>query len=261
MSLEVIERAPEGNVSGPPILFLHGYWEAAWCWDEFVLPALANRSRHVIAMSFTGHGESEGKIRGQSIKDSVADVVSIVDGLDEIPVIVAHSMGGFVAQHYLAAGHPARGAVLVSPVPNNGAWGATFKVARHHPVRFIKANLTLDIGAVVERPDVAYDLLFGPAVSRGEADIYFERWHRASYRTYLDLLFNPPDLSKVDLPIVVIGGGEDGFFDVRECERMTEALQADLMILDGAGHEIMLEPSWEPLVDEIDSFVAGLPEH
>jgi pimeloyl-ACP methyl ester carboxylesterase len=132
MDLEVIERG-DSTRAGPALLFVHGFWQAAWTWDEYVMPQLAERGHHCVAVSLRGHGGSDGKIRGSSIADYVVDVGSVVGTLPEPPVIIGHSMGGFTTQHYLAAGNPAKAVVLVSPVPRKGAWGATWKLASKHP--------------------------------------------------------------------------------------------------------------------------------
>lgn len=257
MNLEVIERGRSGG-SGPPLLFVHGYWQAAWTWDERVLPALADLGHHCVAVSLTGHGGSHGKIRGTSISDYVSDVAEVANGLQAPPVVIGHSMGGFTTQHYLAAGHPARAAVLVSPVPRKGAWGATLKVIRRHPWRFLKANLTLDVGAIVETEDAAYDLLISRSLEPGEIRPYLERLERASYRTYIDLLMRRPDLSSVDVPALVIGGADDGFFTEAEWRDTAAALGADLVMLEGVGHQPMWEGGGARLIEEIDGFVRGL---
>lgn len=256
MDLEIIARGEPGE--HPTLLFVHGYWQAAWTWDEHVLPALADRGYRCIAMSLRGHGESEGKIRGASIAHYVEDVARVSASLATTPVLVGHSMGGFTAQHYLAAGHPARAAVLVSPVPRRGAWGATLKVVRRHPWRFLKTNLTLDVGAVVETEEAAYNMLISRSLPRSVIGPYMERLERASYRTYMDLLFRRPNLSGVTLPSLVVGGTDDGFFTEAEWRDTAAALGARLVMLEGIGHQPMWEGAGKRLVDEIDRFVSSL---
>lgn len=257
MELEIIERG-SASPDSPPLLFVHGYWQAAWAWDEHVLPALAQRGHHCVALSLRGHGGSEGRIRGASISHYVEDVLTVASSLERTAILVGHSMGGFTTQHYLAAGHPARGAVLVSPVPRRGAWGATLKVVIQHPWRFLKANLTLDIGAVVETEEAAYNLLISRSLPKEEIRPYMDRLERASYRTYMDLLFRRPDLTRVDVPALVIGGSDDGFFTEREWRDTADALDADLVMLDQVGHQPMWEGGGERLIEEIDRFVRSL---
>ena len=260
MALEVLERrSGEGHDDRPPLLFVHGYWQAAWCWDQFLMPALAARGHDCFAVSLTGHGGSDGKIRGRSVRDHVDDVYDVVARFDTPPVVIGHSMGGYVVQHYAALGHPATGLVLVSPVPSQGAWGATWRVARRHPGKFLKTNLMLDVGAVVEDPGHAYEWLFAPEFPREEADSYMDRWERASYRTFLGLLFSRPQTANIDVPVLLIGGDRDGLFSLDEWRKTERKLGTRLVTVEGAGHEMMLEPAWSELADYIDAFAVRVP--
>lgn len=259
MSLEVLERRSGRQSSGrPPLLFVHGYWEAAWVWDEFLMPELANRGHDCFAVSLSGHGRSEGKLRGRSIRDHVDDVYEVVARFDTPPIVVGHSMGGYVAQHYAAMGHPASGLVLVSPVPPQGAWKATMRVARRHPGKFAKANFLFDIGAVVEDPDHAYEWLFSSTFPREEADRYSDRWERASYRTYLDLLFSRPRAERIEIPRLIVGGSDDALFSVEDWERGSTRLRCPLHVIPGAGHQVMLEPLWIELAGILSKFADRL---
>lgn len=239
-------------------MFVHGYWQAAWTWDEFVMPALAARGHHCVALSLRGHGGSGGGIRGTSISDYVTDVQTVVGTISGSPVIIGHSMGGFVTQHYLARGQPAKAVILVSPVPRRGAWGASLRVARRHPWRFGKANLTLDVGAVVETTDAARDFLVSHRLPDDFITPYMPRLERASYRVYMDLLLNRPDLRSIDVPSLVIGGTDDGFFSEPEWSDTARALGADLEMLEGIGHQPMWEGEGAALTDSISQFVDAL---
>lgn len=235
---------------------MHGYWQAAWTWDRYVMPALAERGHHCVALSLRGHGGSEGKIRGSWIDDYVEDVATVAGLLSQPPVIVGHSMGGFTTQHYLASGHPVAGAILVSPVPRKGAWGATWKAAKAHPLVFARINLTLDVGSLVETPERAREFLVASSFPDEELDEQMDDLERASYGVYLNMLLKRPDLSEVAVPALVIGGAEDGFFTVEEWRDTADALGCELQVLDGIGHQPMWEEQGARLIDAIDGFVA-----
>lgn len=82
MQLEVISQTI--NETRPaPILFVHGAWHGAWCWENF-LPYFAQHGYAAHALSLRGHGASAGrdKIRWHSAAhDYVADVAQIVQTL------------------------------------------------------------------------------------------------------------------------------------------------------------------------------------
>ena len=103
--LEVISRQPPAKVSprNTPLLFLHGAYAAAWCWDEHFLSFFAERGYACHALSVSGHGASPGRERLDSfgIDHYVRDVAEVAEQLPAAPVLIGHSMGGMVAQKYL----------------------------------------------------------------------------------------------------------------------------------------------------------------
>jgi pimeloyl-ACP methyl ester carboxylesterase len=174
------------------------------------------------------------------------------------PIVIGHSMGGFTVQHYLAAGHPATAAILVSPVPQKGAWGATWKVAKSHPLVFGKINLTFDVGHVVDESDRALEFLVADGFPAQKMDNYSDRLERAAYGVYLNMLLKRPDLSSVTTPALVVGGTEDGFFTEGEWRHTAKELGCDLVMLEGVGHQPMWEGEGRQLIEAIDDFVSSL---
>jgi hypothetical protein len=41
MPLEIITCHPETDPHPTPVLFVHGAWHGAWCWEKFFLPYFA----------------------------------------------------------------------------------------------------------------------------------------------------------------------------------------------------------------------------
>src|ERR1700730_7729875 len=103
MRLELTSSEPENKTHSTPILFVHGAWHGAWCWEEHFLPYFAEQGFTAHALSFRNHGNSEsrGQLRWVRAADYVADVAQIVRQIGQPPVLVAHSMGGYVVQKYL----------------------------------------------------------------------------------------------------------------------------------------------------------------
>jgi len=76
--LEVLSRAPTTSRDAPPLLFVHGAWHGAWCWDEHFLGYFSERGFSAHAVSLRGHGESEGRegLRSVRLSDFVEDDVA-----------------------------------------------------------------------------------------------------------------------------------------------------------------------------------------
>ncbi|WP_242657874.1 alpha/beta hydrolase [Mycobacterium kubicae] len=122
---------------------MHGAFHGAWCWNAHFVDFFATRGFHVVAPSLRGHGSSQrdGPLRLRSIADFVADVAQIANSLASEPILVGHSMGGFIVQKYLERYSAPAGVLLASAPPTRtptyfAAFAATTPVVlgevRHH---------------------------------------------------------------------------------------------------------------------------------
>jgi pimeloyl-ACP methyl ester carboxylesterase len=246
MQLEVLSRVP--TVARPtPLLFVHGAWQGAWCWDEHFLGYFAERGYPAYALSLRGHGRSEKAepLRGVTIADYVADVAQVASDLSSPPVVIGHSMGGLVVQKYLEA-HPAPAGVLLASVPTSGALRTTLNVARKHPFRFAWVNLTRSLYPLVSRPRLTREMLFSPEMTEEEVQTYFRRVQDESYRAYLDMvILNLPRPKRVRTPMLVLGAERDAIFTPHEAAATARAYRTQARIFARMAHDMMLEAGWQ----------------
>lgn len=228
----------------PPVLLVHGAWHASWCWTEYWTDYLADRGYTSHALDLRGHGRSPGSLRRASIRDYVNDVRTVAQSLAERPVIVGHSMGGFVTQHYLSR-FRARAGVLMASVPNHGVLPATVRVARRYPGAFLRANATLNLGPIVDDPGRATSLLFAPQTPDEYAQRYVHRVQDESYLAFVEMIFMRPKPKQVRDPLFVIGAGNDAIFTPKEIHRTAEAYGTTATMFEGVGHDMMLDTRWE----------------
>jgi pimeloyl-ACP methyl ester carboxylesterase len=126
-----------GNPNGPAILFIHGYAQAALCWDRQVLdPALAREFR-MVALDLRGHGMSDKPVGNEHYRTSklwADDVKATIDQLQLVrPTLVGWSYGGRVMGDYLMAyGTGAIGAMDWVSATSSTAVATRFgRAARH----------------------------------------------------------------------------------------------------------------------------------
>src|SRR5512134_2697443 len=134
MKLEIISKYPQEKTHATPLLFLHGAWHGAWCWENF-LPYFAMQGYEAHALSLRGHGNSEGRegIRWYSTSDYVADLRQVVKSLSVSPVLIGHSMGGYVVQKHLES-QDAPAGVLLASIPTTGIAGMVLRWFKRYPV-------------------------------------------------------------------------------------------------------------------------------
>jgi len=252
MRLEVITRQPETDPKPTPLIFVHGAWHGAWCWDEHFLPYFAEHGYAAHAVSLRGHGKSEvdKSLRLVRIRDYVDDVASVTEGLDTPPVLIGHSMGGLVVQMYLED-HNAAGGVLLASDPVRGVLGTTLRTARRHPLPFLKANLTWNLYPIVGTPDLARDAFFTEGMPDDMVAAYHRRLQAESYLGYLDMMFRLPKPDKVEAPMLVMGAEEDAIFTPAEIAATAAAYGTEPVMFADMGHDMMLELGWRNVADSI----------
>jgi pimeloyl-ACP methyl ester carboxylesterase len=143
LMLEVIDKGSCTEAHPAPLHFVHGANHAAWCWDEHFLDFFADKGYRALAVNLRGHGGSPTPkpLRKCSIADYVDDVASVAGTLERRPVIIGHSIGGFVVQKFLES-HDAPAGVLVASFPPGGSAGASLRRMKRHPWLSIRSAIT-----------------------------------------------------------------------------------------------------------------------
>ena len=257
--LELLVREPTNKTKKRPLLFIHGAWHGAWCWDEYFLPYFAAQGYAAYALSLRGHGQSPGKekLRWTSAQGLLADVAETVAKLPQPPIIIGHSMGGYVVQKYLEV-QTLPGGILLGSVPPRGVLGTTLRIARHYPREFIKLNLTLSLYPLVETAVLAQKQLFSADMPQEQVARYFKQLGDESYRTFLDmLLLNLPKPGRVTTPMLVLGGSDDAIFTVDEVKATARAYNTEPYFFPMA-HDMMLEDGWEQVAEKMIAWLEKL---
>lgn len=128
-----------GRRTDPTVVLVHGGAAHAWWWQA-IGPLLA-RDRRVVALDLSGHGDSDHRDRydGAGWAEEILAVTRAAGG-EGRPVVVGHSMGGFVTI-VLAATHGAdlAGAVVVDvpvkrpdPESEEGRGGGMFRAPKRY---------------------------------------------------------------------------------------------------------------------------------
>jgi pimeloyl-ACP methyl ester carboxylesterase len=253
MKLELISKYPPGNAHATPLLFVHGAWHAAWCWDVHFLDYFAAAGFASHAVSLRGHGASEGhdRLRWTRIAEYVEDVAQTAKEFSSPPVVIGHSMGGRVIQKYLEK-YDAPAAVLLSSVPPCGVLAATLRIARRHPWIFTKINLTLSLYPLVANAELAREAFFSEGLAENTAQAYAKQLQDESYLSYLDMmLFHLPKAELIKTPVLVLGGARDKIFMPGEFAATARAFKTQPEIFPETAHDMMLEPRWQDVADRI----------
>ena len=262
----------QGNLSGEPIVFVHG-WPDSWFSYSRILPLLAPTD-HAYVLDQRGFGDSDFPRLASSdaapthpapplptptIDDYSADIVAFLDAVGERrATLVGHSMGSFVFRR-VAERWPERVARLVliasavSPVND-----ATLEVQQS--VRTLSDPIAPSFVQEFQASTLAV-----PVPTRFFDGLVSESLKASAHvwRGAFDGLLafdDAADLKYITAPTLVIWGKHDGLFaGCDEQRRLLASLpNARLVVYPDAGHS----PNWEwpeRLAADLDAFLRRTP--
>ena len=257
MKLELVCEKSKGKAHATPLLFVHGKWHGAWCWQEHCLAYFASHGYASHALSLRGHSESEGsqRLRWTSIAEYVSDVTQVASQMDTQPVLIGHSMGGFITQKYLET-HTAPAAALLTSIPPTGLWPSTWLIFRRMPLAFLKALTSLRLYPIVATNALAREVLFSANMPEEKVTTYQERLQDESFRAYMDELgLNLVHPKRVKTPLLVIGAKDDMVIPQKGVHATARAYGTTAVIFPNMAHDVMLEDGWQAVADRILEFL------
>ena len=253
-----LHYAEQGDPSGEAIIFLHGYSDS-WFSFSRMLPLLSPQY-HAFALTQRGHGDSDKPQCCYTPKDFAADVDAFMEAVDiEEATVVGASTAALFAQR-VALDYPRRTSRLVllaaqTPL-NEAVMGLVEEVrALEDPVppEFVRGFQESTIYHPVPQEfldTVVSESLKLPARVWRE---YLEQAGLSIDHDYVD------ELHAIEVPTLLLWGGQDALFPREEQERLAEAIpSATLKVYPDTGHAVHWERP-EEVVRDLEEFMKDTP--
>jgi pimeloyl-ACP methyl ester carboxylesterase len=238
----------DGSEERETILFIHGAGggQLSWAFQK----GFFEKEFHPVIIELPGHGESGGEGE-EEIGRYAEHVYGFLKALNLRHLfLVGHSMGGAIVQT-LAVTHPeiVRGIVLVGT-------GARLKV---FPAVLdgINKNFEETVRRIVQ---YAFSRKASPELIETGVEYLLGCRPRVLYGDFLacDRFDFMKEVSKIDLPALILCGAEDEMTPVKYSEFLHQHIRRSrLEILPGAGHMVMME-SPEAFNREVREFIRGI---
>lgn len=256
--LEVISKGASTGAHRTPLLFVHGGWHGAWCWADNFLDYFAGQGFLAAAVSLRGHAgsSSPGSLNSCTIADYVDDVAAAAAQLGSTPVVVGHSMGGFVTQKYLEKHHAPAG-VLMASMPSRAAHRAAvaFRIMRAHPTVSFRSYTVGTTADLVNTPRLAREHFFCDSTPESVVAACAERLQAESHHGGgLRIRFRR---GRVGTPLLVLGGEEDRAVSTREVHATARDYGTKAEMFAGMGHNMMLESGWPRVAERIQDWLGA----
>lgn len=255
-TIEHIIQQPVKRTHKTPLLFQHGAWHGAWCWQRWV-DYFSSLGYEVHAISLPAHGKSsfsKKHINLYTFKDYVDTLAYQVETISPKPVVIGHSLGGAILQKYLE-NHQLFGAVLLASVPSIGALPMTLRLLRRHPISTLAGLLKLNLYEWVKTPELAQDMFLN---SSTEIDIvaFHEQLVREMANPF-PIFFPFAKVNTNKSPVLVISGEKDTIFTVDEENITAEKYGAKNIVIKEQAHNLMMESGWKQVADVIDNWITN----
>lgn len=242
-----------GELARPPLLLVHGAGHGAWCWEPWLerLPGLGWKAFALSLRHHPGSRELDERtfLERTSVDDYTDDVAAVARHLGEPAVVIGHSMGGIVAQRFVA--RAGRGELDGVPAPTALVLLASVVPGQLGPQRDKPVPADRPYAPSRERAQAMYFHGDGPLVQQALDRITPESPSVINeYSTGAGVPIDPAD---VRCPVLVVTAAHDGTtvpHDARIAEYYGgEHLHADI------GHDVMLDPGWKALQERILDWV------
>lgn len=255
MKIEIISQCTEQVGDLPPILFIHGAYHGAWCWEEYFIPYFSALGFSCYAISLRGHGQSEGRdsLHTYTLHDYKEDCVTAISQMSKRPILIGHSMGGAIVQQIMhSAPETIRAAVLISAVPPNGMLGSLMRL-------FLKKTgwmFQLNAFNQTRGRNFPYPLLFNNRLTPDQSVRFAALLQPESNKVGMELCRRiVPRISASQIPILVLGSYSDHLFAEKSLQHLAKFYQVKPIIFADMCHDIMLDPEWKQAADKIAAFL------
>ena len=283
-ALEVRARDGGGGGGGgagrrrrAPMVFVHGSYHAAWCWEEHFAGYFADKGRATRSVSLRAHGTS-GKTPGSAasaaagtLETHARDVAEVIEaemkamGEDAVaPIIVGHSFGGLVAQRVAADDVVEVGGVcLLASVPPTGNAAMVRRFLKRDFFASVKITYAFITKAFGTNAALCRECFFSPELPQADVERFAASINDSSSLRMLDLktldaslpVPRPSGTKNRNAPFFILGGSRDFVVDREGLEETSAWFAGELRVVDGLAHDVMLDADWRVAADAIDDWL------
>ncbi|MFO7963836.1 MAG: alpha/beta fold hydrolase [Desulfobacterales bacterium] len=236
---------------GPCLVLIHGFSDNLAMWYNQV-PEFSKRCK-VLAYDVRGHGRTQTPEGDYSMALFADDLFALLQHLriDNV-CLVGYSMGGRIGLNF-ALKHPEMTAGLV--FANSGVMGPDMQVSsedvkrmEEQRARMVEILQTGDIGVIAE---VMARLSLSPGFEEREPEIFRmytsikkindPHHYVPIIQAIMSSMENPPDLTRLACPALIIAGEQDGFMSLEVAKSMELAIPDAVLRIFPTGHASAIE--------------------
>ncbi len=254
--IERVVYTPESRRFKTPIVLQHGMWHRAQCWQGWQ-ELLAEWGWETHAHSLPGHGGSptQRPIRWCTLGYYLGFLEAEIARQPEPPILMGHSMGGALTQWYLKKVGNLPAAVLVAPWGSHDMFMQILRSLTYDPAGLALSILNLTTAPMVRNPQRAARMFLSDTAPVTAEELYAQLGPESMWvlLQYNPLLWSPRKHTKT--PMLWLAGEKDILIPAAKERRSAAFYGADYIVVEGAGHNIMMERNARATAETIHNWL------
>lgn len=245
-----------GGVGHLSFVYTHGVYHGSWAFSQ-LHPLLAVYAGKQYLIDLRGH-YGDRRVNPEDNIGYTEYLRDLCTELDQIPghkLLVGHSLGGLLSMSALSRDDVVGAVLLATPLPaviKNNRWSLLFR----YPVKSLAMIIKRDAAHLYHNKIWARRYLFSASTPADIFDVAFDRirLQNEPFKLFDDineLVIDDPDTAK---PVMVISGSEDPTVDKVAAKILAERFNVSPLVIQGAGHDLMMEPEYAELITQKISF-------
>jgi pimeloyl-ACP methyl ester carboxylesterase len=258
--IERIVYQPRQRRFQTPILMQHGMWHGAWCWQQWQ-ELLAGWGWESHAFSLPGHAGSpvQRPIAECTLEYYLSFLQAEVERLPRRPVLLAHSMGGALAQlslKYVGDDLPAVG-LVAAWVSHDMTRQTLRQILRLDPWGFVLRWREGTATPFIRTPQRAARLFITAKAVYSPEELHARLGPESGLvvMQHRPPLWSPPE--QVKTPLLWLAAEKDALIAPSAAQRSAAFYHADYVLVKEAGHDLMLEQNYRQSAQVVHDWLTG----
>jgi pimeloyl-ACP methyl ester carboxylesterase len=230
-----------------PIIFIHGAWHGAWCWNNF-MEKFSNNGYDCYSFDLRKHDSPGPKRKNNliSLDNYVKDLQDVINQVQGSPILIGHSMGGAIIQRFLKKNTCAK-VIFLASCPPRGNWHSNFLnpiIWKRIPSTIfsgIKSGKFAELFEIVKKSEDIKSLFYSPNIDQSVIDLSQENLCSESLFAVIGFmmpLYKPPEIS---IPLLIVGGEDDPLILKNDLRNLHKIYKGKMKIFDSISHNMMLD--------------------
>ncbi len=241
----------------PPLIFIHGASCSARVWQGGFLQAFRERGHACQAIDLPGHHDrlSSEQLDRFGLADYVAAIDTLARQCAQPPVLIGHSMGGYLAQRYVLEGGRAAGLVLLAAAPPQGMARELLNFALRHPLLAFRLDLSGGRGKRDARLNRVRGMLCTEQTPQDVVASIADQLQPESARALRELSLQSLPARPLPIPLLIHAGGRDPLISVGATRAMAQRYGVTAHVHADMAHMLQMEPGWQGIAQSALAFL------